>query len=379
MISPCNSSDLNGASETTSQPNASSRSQATRVEWVDYAKGIGIILVVYGHVVSGLSNAGVTQTLLPGLKYVIEHSVAGIYSFHMAIFFFIAGLFVNFDKFQNIIQQKTFYWKKIVNLMYPYIVWTVIFSITLALMAPYTNKGQFNIFEIPYKSVLNPELHLWFLYALCISHILFATLKQHFRSRVVLLISLILAIFAPWLQWGILFPVFNLFLYFVLASFLSKYILQSSSLLSKHLKTKWCYILAGVSAILHVKFIIAILPIFTNEKIHSITLLFPSSILGITTITLLSYGLSRQNLLGWIRQFGRYSLHIYIVHMLSWVAMRVLLQKILHTDQFFIHFVGGMVGGLVIPIGVAHLSERYCPWLFSAKGWVHPKSSNFAS
>jgi fucose 4-O-acetylase-like acetyltransferase len=33
-----------------------------RAPWVDYAKGIGIILVVYGHVSRGLFNAGLEMS-----------------------------------------------------------------------------------------------------------------------------------------------------------------------------------------------------------------------------------------------------------------------------------------------------------------------------
>lgn len=30
-----------------------------RFDWVDYAKGIGIVLVVYGHIARGLYNSGI--------------------------------------------------------------------------------------------------------------------------------------------------------------------------------------------------------------------------------------------------------------------------------------------------------------------------------
>lgn len=48
-----------------------------RENWVDIVKGIGIILVVMGH-------AGCP---------VLPHGI--IYSFHMPLFFFLSGLFIN--------------------------------------------------------------------------------------------------------------------------------------------------------------------------------------------------------------------------------------------------------------------------------------------
>jgi len=52
-------------------------------EWADFAKAIGIILVVYGHVARGVVNAG-----LPMDKYWFELVDSVIDPFHMPLFFF---------------------------------------------------------------------------------------------------------------------------------------------------------------------------------------------------------------------------------------------------------------------------------------------------
>ncbi|MBC1212116.1 acyltransferase family protein [Listeria booriae] len=61
-----------------------------RITWIDYAKGIGIILVVYGHVLRGVFEAGLD---IPIKLFTYEDSF--IYSFHMPLFFFLSGLFAN--------------------------------------------------------------------------------------------------------------------------------------------------------------------------------------------------------------------------------------------------------------------------------------------
>ncbi len=58
-----------------------------RTDWVDYAKGIGILLVVYGHVARGLFNANID---MPTAFYHMADSV--VYSFHMPLFFFLSEL-----------------------------------------------------------------------------------------------------------------------------------------------------------------------------------------------------------------------------------------------------------------------------------------------
>ncbi|MEY8214537.1 MAG: acyltransferase family protein, partial [Colwellia sp.] len=64
-------------------------SSTERFEWVDYAKAIGIFLVVYGHVSRGLVSAGL---MADSTLYQYADSV--IYSFHMPLFFFLSGLFL---------------------------------------------------------------------------------------------------------------------------------------------------------------------------------------------------------------------------------------------------------------------------------------------
>ena len=59
-----------------------------RLGWVDAAKGIGIVLVVYGHAVDGLRSAG----LVPADGWA-AFSFYAIYTFHMPLFFLLSVLF----------------------------------------------------------------------------------------------------------------------------------------------------------------------------------------------------------------------------------------------------------------------------------------------
>ena len=53
------------------------RAGAERTQWIDSAKGLGILLIFFGHVYS---------TVTPSALYVY------IYAFHVPLFFFISGL-----------------------------------------------------------------------------------------------------------------------------------------------------------------------------------------------------------------------------------------------------------------------------------------------
>ena len=57
-----------------------------RIAWIDAARGIGIVLVVIGHVEGGLIDAGIQS----GASWAWPSY--GLYTFHMPLFFFLAGL-----------------------------------------------------------------------------------------------------------------------------------------------------------------------------------------------------------------------------------------------------------------------------------------------
>lgn len=61
-----------------------SHGRAPRVEWVDTAKGLGILLMFYGHVIQSRASAG---------NLAAVDQLRLIYSFHMPLFFVLAGFF----------------------------------------------------------------------------------------------------------------------------------------------------------------------------------------------------------------------------------------------------------------------------------------------
>lgn len=77
-----------------------------RIEWIDMAKGIGLILVVYGHV-----------------PFRPEWWNVWLGSFHMPLFFFLAGITYNqnkYKKFSALIKSK------VVTLIIPYFIFAVL-------------------------------------------------------------------------------------------------------------------------------------------------------------------------------------------------------------------------------------------------------------
>jgi len=113
-----------------------------RVSYIDVAKGLGILLIVFGH-----------NRILSNENSEI-HRI--IYSFHVPLFFFISGLFLNPNE-----NFWVFFIKKADSLLKPYFV--VLLSLSIPLLVKGFSASKY-IFEVLYgngATIIWP--HLWFL------------------------------------------------------------------------------------------------------------------------------------------------------------------------------------------------------------------------
>jgi fucose 4-O-acetylase-like acetyltransferase len=133
-----------------------------RQAWLDAARGIGIILVVYAHGARALFGA------LPHLPAFQQLDLL-IYSFHMPLFFFLAGLVSPHSLNRS---RKRFLKGKISAVVYPYILWSFIYWILELMLANRVNT------PLDPEAIIwiwvQPIEHLWFLYVLFLCHILAA-------------------------------------------------------------------------------------------------------------------------------------------------------------------------------------------------------------
>ena len=114
-----------------------------RYNFIDSSKGIGILLVILGHLISLNSN--------------LELS---IYSFHMPFFFIVSGMFANTDDISFLDYLK----KKTKQLMLPYL-FIYMVGIVVTLIVPFFSNPSFK--EIVYGFIFDPSsVHVgatWFL------------------------------------------------------------------------------------------------------------------------------------------------------------------------------------------------------------------------
>jgi uncharacterized membrane protein YcfT len=134
---------------------APARSVSERIDWVDYAKGICIIMVVMMHSVLGV-EAAAGQTSF--MHYVVEFARP----FRMPDFFLISGLFL----FVVIGRDwRTYVDRKVMHFVYFYVLWL---TIQFAFKAPSfaAEIGWAGVAKLYLLSFVDPFGTLWFIYLL---------------------------------------------------------------------------------------------------------------------------------------------------------------------------------------------------------------------
>lgn len=159
-----------------------SRHHAGHVGWIDFAKGLTIVLVVMLYA----NEMAERTTLQQGW---LHHVVAFAQPFRMPDFFLISGLLLSFS-----IQRdwRTFLDRKVVHFAYFYLLWL---TILVAFEAPWiaAEAGWYGVAALYLKAFVRPYGVLWFIYLLPI-FFLSTRLLQHTPGVLVWLLAATLQI-----------------------------------------------------------------------------------------------------------------------------------------------------------------------------------------
>ena len=137
---------------------AAAQGTYARTTWVDAAKGVGIVLVVIGHVIGGLRDAGLVPAEGNAGKVLYL-----IYTFHMPLFFMLSGLFVESRLAKS---RSDFVGAALTRVGWPYILWSVVqLSVVSALGALVNHPAPFSAERYVALAWL-PVSPFWFLHAL---------------------------------------------------------------------------------------------------------------------------------------------------------------------------------------------------------------------
>ncbi|AZN35368.1 acyltransferase family protein [Iodobacter ciconiae] len=301
-----------------------------RDNWVDYAKGVGILLVVYGHVVRGLIKAGL-GIYLPLLNLVDEV----IYGFHMPLFFFLSGCL--FSQSAKKWGSKKLFLNKVDTILYPYIIWSLIQGAVEVFLSRYTNTGA------DIASVLNllwsPRAHFWFLYALFFIFIFCIFAKDWIIKNIALIFicSVFVLLFFPVTYIAAIDLTAHYLVFFVFGILFKQY--------TKYIcLNKWMLGLYFVFSVFAFIFSKSTLEAGMINRI----MMF---VYALSCILLLSsFCMLLNNKYSLLLKVGQASLAIYLIHVIVGSGVRIVLNKFIGIQDFYILLLIGLLVSVSIPM-----------------------------
>jgi uncharacterized membrane protein YcfT len=302
-----------------------------RVDWVDYAKGICIVMVVMMHSVLGVeASAGASGFMHPIVMFAKP--------FRMPDFFLISGLFLSvvIDR-----DTRTFLDRKVVHFAYFYLLWvTIQFGFKAPAFAAETSWSHAGYLYL--ESFIEPFGTLWFIYLLPIFFVV-TKLTRKVPPPAILGLAAGLEMVHVATGWTVIDEFCARFVYFYAGYILADYVFKLSDRARAHPFAAlaglalWALVNGGV-----------VISGFSEWPLVSLALGFAGATAIIVTGTLLA----RMRWLDFLRYCGEHSIVIYLAFFLPMVIARVTL---LHTGV--IHDIGtislivtmsGVLGALLI-------------------------------
>ncbi|MFM9976630.1 MAG: acyltransferase family protein [Sphingomonadaceae bacterium] len=151
-----------------------------RYQWLDAARGIGIILVTIGHALGGLFDS----PLGDGHDW-LRQTFFLIYTFHMPLFFMLSGALVD-HRIQT--DRSKFRQSLLTDVVWPYFLWSTVQFTVIFLLGNLTNRPQDALWPTLIALPIVPISQFWFLYAIFLLHALaLVTLRALGRDGFLLL------------------------------------------------------------------------------------------------------------------------------------------------------------------------------------------------
>lgn len=334
----------------------------SRRPWVDYLKGIAIMLVVYRHVFIGIERSGIA---IP-LPLVYANMI--FFSFRMPLFFILSGLFISKSLAKRSVPELINL--KVDKLMYPYIIWSVI-QVSIQILVPYLSimaldnnfinaqRDYHDYLYILYDPIRIDQF--WYFPALFIVTVVFILIKTRLKPPVWahLLFGLAVYFLAPKdTSISILTDWMHFYLFFVIGDALSEILLREST----------------AKLFLRNLTLIIVLPLFLLTQYYYLTYTIslverlPVVFTGCFLMLIVSFRLQKANIFQFLRILGYHSIYIYVMHVIASATVRIVLNKLFHLYDPTLLLVSGIFFGIVIPIIAYNLVLKKHAWfLFSAR------------
>ncbi len=308
-----------------------------RYGWVDAAKGIGMVLIVYGHVAHGVDKVG----LLGAGRTAYELADSVVYTFHIPLFFFLSGLFFSGSLARR--GPRTFGLNKVDTIAYPFVVWSIIqggVEVVLSRMG----VGQLGAADVM-MGLLQPRNHLWFLQTLFFIFMLNVAMVALAKRA------------APYITLGL-----------AALLYLARDHLPTDVLLVNYMAANMVYFNLGVvcagllpkleSVRLRWLVLVSLLFVGAEASFHLAGFVWdqapPVYSLGLGCLGSLWLVLAARRIptvaMPAVLTIGKYSMEIYLMHIFASYGFREALHKGLGVGEVSTHLIAGTIVGVILPL-----------------------------
>jgi len=306
-------------------------SAAKRLAWLDAAKGMGIILVVYGHQLRAQMTSGAID---PSWHAPLQDAL--IYAFHMPLFFFIAGLTV--ERTFNKATARQFVTSRLVSLMYPYFLWSLV-SLALAMAGHRFVNHQVGVDDVV-AIAWRPVFQYWFLYALFVCQMLaFIVGMRHVVLTLITVAALTIPLDA---RNPVLIESMICFPFFATGILLSRKVIKSADGFA-HGQLATCGVVSAAA-------FVALFFVRSAFHIDHTLFKFALAACGIAAVLALAIVLGGRSRL--LVLLGATSMSIFVLHTIVQTAIRSGLNLLPWFNDNIIQLVCCVIGGVAVPIGI---------------------------
>ncbi len=338
--------------------------------WIDYARGIAIILVLYRHVYEGLKHSTVSVL---GYEQ-IEYANILFFSFRMPLFFIVSGFFVAASLQKR--GLKEFISTKTKTILYPYFLWGIL-QITLQLFFSKLVNTQRTLADYSFLLYLPRNVEqFWYLYALFNVSVLYALIKIFIRPNAFqnIVFGLILFYGSALLaqnsvNMGFIHDIIHYYLFYAIGDASARFI-REPKVVAKLQDGKNLLILIIPFIITQAYFLYENLKYETEyfdfvENYQPIIFIFVA-LIGCAFIINLSFCLQKWKLMNWLRELGRHSLYIYVSHVIILASLRIFMTRVLDIYNLPVLLISGIIAGLILPVLLYKLCVKInFAWLFT--------------
>lgn len=303
-----------------------------RIEWIDVAKAIGIVLVVYGHVILGLHDSGIWGG---SQNYDWQHSI--IYSTHMPLFFFLSGIFA--VRWVERSAKKAI-GQKVRTLIVPYFIWGFVQAVVMQVFSKSTNNGQGigNALQLPWM----PYAQFWFLYDLFWMFLVYYLIIHvfHWPFFSLLIFSFLFFGISPFLNFWEFWRIGYYFLFFLIGT----KVLSLGYYLDKMNPI--------VDFILFILLQVAYFELDLSKFWHNVFSFFVAMI-GIFVVIHLAKYVNHWS----VDYIGQNSMVIYVLHIMFTAGSRIFLAKA-GLDNLYLQGIVGLFFGILGPLVVYQVIRK---------------------